>query len=111
MSRRLPVVRDIYIQLREANQRKLIALLSSHAGTEKIAAFLSSWLLTPETTRTTRQQHDIQAFEKATDEMIAQIHGLLTARQKAHLHERISSYIQDMQSLVPDMHAASGPSR
>lgn len=111
MSRRLPPVRDIYIQVREANQRKLIALLNSHAGTEKIAAFLSSWLLRPEMYRTPQQQHDILSFEKATDEMIMQIHGLLTARQKAHLDEKITAYILEMQKLITEPNAASYPSR
>src|SRR5450759_63411 len=111
MSRHLPVVSHIYIQHREANQGRLIALLNAHADADKIAAFLSSWVLTPEATRTAQQEHDIQSSEMATDEMIAQIHGLLTARQKDHLRKKIASYIEDMRSLATDMHAASGTSR
>lgn len=110
MSRHLPVVSHIYIQHREANQGRLIALLNGHAGEEKIAAFLSSWIFAPEATRTAQQQRVIESFETATDEMITQIHGLLTARQKDHLHKKISSYIDDMRSLSTDMHAASGTS-
>jgi hypothetical protein len=100
LSRQLPVASYSYIQHREANQARLIALLNDHAGAEKIAAFLSSWILTPEATRTPQQQHVIQSFEAATDEMIAQIHGLLTARQKDHMGKLISSYIRDMQRIV-----------
>lgn len=100
MSRHLPVVSGIYIQHRVANQSRLIALLNGHAGKEKIAAFLSSWILTPETTRTTQQQHDIEAFETAADEMIAKIHDLLTVPQKDHMHKMISSYIDDMRAEI-----------
>jgi Family of unknown function (DUF6279) len=110
MSRHLPFVSHIYIQNREANQSRLIALLNGHAGEEKIAAFLSSWIFTPEATRLPQQQHVIQSFEQASDEMIAQIHGLLTVRQKDHIRKMISSYIGDMQSFVTDMHATSGTS-
>lgn len=111
MSRHLPVAGLIYIRNREANQSGLIALLNAHAGTDKIAAFLSSWILAPEATRTAQQQHAIQSFEAATDEMIAQIHSLLTARQKNHLRKRIISYIDEMQSLATETHAANGTSR
>ena len=98
MSRHLPVVIDIYIQHRAANQSRLIALLNDHADKEKIAAFLSSWLLTPEASRLPRQQRVIESFETASDEMIAQIHGLLTVAQKQHIHKIISSYIDDMRA-------------
>lgn len=107
MSRQLPLVSDIYFQYRDANQRKLITLLNNHVGTEKIAAFLSSWVLTPESTRTQQQQHDIESFESATDEMVSHIHGMLTAAQKSHLNKRLASYIEDMRTLIPDKHAAS----
>src|SRR3989304_6164403 len=99
-------------QHREANQGRLIALLNGHASADNIAAFLTSWALTPEATRTSQQQYVIQSFETATDEMIAQIHGLLTARQKDHMRKMISSYIENMRvenmrSLPADRHAAS----
>ncbi len=45
MSRRLPLVKDIYIAQREADQRRLITMLNEHAGPDRIAAFLSSWIL------------------------------------------------------------------
>jgi len=107
MSRQLPMVSHIFLQNREANQGRLIALLNAHADADQIAAFMSSWILTPELSRTAQQQHAIQSFEIASDEMTAHIHGLLTARQKEHLHKRIAAYIEDMQSLATDMHATS----
>ncbi len=115
MSRHLPVASHSQLQHRETSQGRLIALLNDHAGADDIAAFLSSWALTPEETRTPQQQHVIRSFETATDEMIAQIHGLLTARQKEHMRKLISSYIEDMRtenmrSLATDRQAASGTS-
>jgi len=99
MSRRLPFVSHIYIHYREANQGNLIAQLNAHAGTEKIAAFLSAWMFTPEQTRTAQHEHVIQSFENASDEMIVKIHGLLTPMQKDHVRKLITSYIEDMRSL------------
>jgi hypothetical protein len=102
LSRKIPVASLSYIQHREANQARLIALLKNHAGAEKIASFLSSWILTPEATRTPQQQRAIQSFEAGTDDMIAQMHGLLTARQKEHIGNLISSYIQEMQKFASE---------
>ena len=98
MSRRLPFVSDIYIRQRVANQGRLISLLNEHAGTEQISAFLSLWILTPEATRSPQQQHAVETFKLASDDMIADIHGMLTARQKDHIHKTISSYIDDMRA-------------
>lgn len=67
MSHRLPLVRDIYIGQREANQGRLIKMLSDHAGADRVASFMSLWILAPDTTRTAQQQRDIRAFETATD--------------------------------------------
>lgn len=111
MSRHLPAAGHTYIQLREANQGRLLVLLNDHAGADKIAAFLSAWILTPEAARTSQQLRVIQSFETASDAMIAQIHGLLTKRQKEHMRKLISSYIEDMHKLSSDTHAASGASR
>jgi hypothetical protein len=111
MSRRLPLVRDIYIGQRETNQGRLIKLLSDHAGADKVASFMSLWVLTPDATRTAQQQRDIQAFETATDEMIANIQGMLTIKQKAHLHKEISRYIDELQNLTTDTKAATDTSR
>ena len=111
MSRRLPLVRDIYIEQRETNQGRLIKLLRDNAGTDRIASFMSLWILTPDATRTAQQQHDIRAFETASDEMIANIQGMLTIRQKSHLHKEISRYIDELQNLTTDTKAATGASR
>lgn len=111
MSRRLPFVSHIIIQHREANQGRLIALLNGHADQERIAEFLSSWVLTPDATRTPQQQRIIHSFEIASDEMVAQIHGLLTEQQKEHMNKMIKSYIEDMRSLTTDMIASSATSR
>jgi len=100
MNRRLFFISPIYIQNREANQRRLIALLNGHASADEIAAFLSSWILTPDATRTPYQQRAFESFETGADEMVAQIHGLLTRRQKDHIHEMISTYIEDMRSEI-----------
>jgi hypothetical protein len=108
MSRRLPFVSPIFIEIHEANQRKLIELLNGHASAEDIAANMSSWILTPEATRSPKQQRVIQSFETGVDEMIVQVHGLLTPRQKAHLNEMISAYIADMRRLSANKTAESG---
>ena len=111
LSRHLPAVSSYFIQHRESNQARLLALLNGHAGVDEIDAFMSSWILTPEATRTSQQQRGIQSFETASDAMTAQIHGLLTARQKEHMRKLISAYIKDIQSLATDTHSASGSSR
>jgi hypothetical protein len=107
MSRHLPVVSPLFIQHREANQATLIRMLNDKAGADKIDAFMSSWILTPEATRTAQQQSVMESFETASDAMIAQILGQFTARQKDHLHDLIASYIKEMQSLSTEMQTAS----
>jgi len=109
MSRRLPEVGDIYLQQREANQGNLIALLNEHADKEKIAAFLSSWIFTPEAARSLQQQQSIDAFELASDEMISRIQGMLTARQKDHILKLISAYIDDMRAETRKVRPDPGP--
>lgn len=104
MSRRLPLVNDIYLQQREANQARLIALLKEHAGKEQLATFFFSWLHTPEATRSPQQQRRIEEFEQASNGMVAAIHDLLTDTQKAHIQQRISE-------LIDDMHAEIGKAR
>ncbi|MGB7597509.1 MAG: DUF6279 family lipoprotein [Gallionella sp.] len=106
MSRRLPLVKDIYIDQREANRRRLITMLNENAGPDRIAAFLSSWILAPEQTRTIQQQQDIESFNSASDEMIANIQGMLTTRQKAHLNKELSYYIDELRNLSADKKAA-----
>jgi len=98
LSRSLPAVGGIYIRSRQANQRRLIALLERHADENEIAAFLTSWLYTPEATRSPQQQLAIDAFGDAADRMIVDIHALLTAKQKQHIHKMIATYIDDMRA-------------
>lgn len=108
MSRHLPVVGDIYIRQRQENQGRLIELLNSHANAEKISAFLTAWIFTPEQTRTPQQQRAIESFERASDEMLVQIHGMLTAKQKEHIHKMISSYIDAMRTEIDRSRQESG---
>jgi hypothetical protein len=111
LSRHLPYVSPVYIQVREGNQRGLITLLNDGADADKIAAFLSSWILTPEASRTEQQQRVIESFNLASDEMIVQIQGMLTVTQKEHIHKMISSYIDDMRTLSSDINVSSVSSR
>jgi hypothetical protein len=111
MSRHLPLIRDTYIEQRATNQGRLIKLLNNNAGADKIASFMSLWILAPDATRTAQQQRDIHAFETASHEMIANIQGMLTIRQKNHLHKEISRYIDELQNLATNIKAASGASR
>lgn len=108
MSRHLPVVSDVYIRHRQENQGRLIVLLNGHVGEEKIAAFLSSWLFTPDETRSPEQQRAIHAFEQASDDMIAHIQGMLTSAQKDHIHKVISSYIDEMRAEIAASRQDSG---
>jgi hypothetical protein len=110
MSRRLPAVREIYLEQRYANQRRLIGMLNQHAGADRVAAFISLWLLDPDATRTSRQQIAIHAFEIASDEMIAHIQWMLTARQKAHLNKQLSRYIDELRKLSAGIKAAGSES-
>jgi hypothetical protein len=110
MSRRLPAVREIYLEQRYANQRRLIGMLNEHAGADRVAAFISLWLLSPDATRTSRQQIAIHAFETASDEMLAHIQWMLTDRQKAHLNKQLSRYIDELRKLSAGIKAAGGES-
>lgn len=111
MSRRQPFISPLYIQSREANQHRLIALLNRRAGADEIALHLTAWIFTPEATRTPLHNLSFESFETGTDEMIVQIHGLLTDRQKEHINAKISDYIKDMQRLSMDEPAATSTSR
>ncbi|MGA7595964.1 MAG: DUF6279 family lipoprotein [Gallionella sp.] len=110
MSRQLPEFPEIYLEHRYANQRRLIRMLDEHAGADRIAAFLSLWLLDPDATRTSRQQLAIHSFETASDEMVARIQWTLTARQKAHLNKQLSRYIDELRKLSAATKAARGGS-
>ena len=99
MNRHLPFVSDIYINRREDNQAGLIELLKNHKAEDEIAAFLSSWLLAPEVTRTADERSIMLAFEKASDEMIVTVYQMLTERQKKTLLKNIQKYIDTFQEL------------
>ena len=108
MSRSLPFVGPMYLQNREANQHRLIALLNGRASTKEIGLFLSSWILTPDEHRDSYQQHAIETFETESDKMIVQIHALLTAKQKEHIRALTSSYIEDMRRLSAEITTTGG---
>ena len=99
LSLRLPFATHYYIEHREANYAKLVALLNNKAEEDKIAEFLWLWLNAPQATRTPRQQQAIESHDHAIDRMTAQIHGMLTDAQKNRLRQTLSSYIEDFQSL------------
>lgn len=107
LSKKIPFAAKQYIEFREDNQTRLIALINSKAGEDKIAAFLGSWINTPEETRTPQQQQAIQSYESSMDEMTVRIYGLLTDRQKDHLRKEILKYIEDFQHLNTEKVTAS----
>jgi len=96
LSRSLPVTGEIYLQQRETRQRRLVEMLKADAGEAEIDAFLTAWLYSPEAGYSADQQRVMQEWEQATDRMIADIHALLTERQKEHINDLLSSYIDDM---------------
>lgn len=100
MSHNLPFATAIYIRQREANQARLIELLSKNRGEEEIAAFLNSWLLTPEAITSPDERDTMRNFETASDEMIASVYQALTDRQKKTLLKNIQKYIDTMQELA-----------
>ena len=100
MSRKLPFATGIYIGQREDNQARLIELLKNDKGEAAIAVLLSTWLLTPEANRSLDEQSIILAFENASDEMIASIYQMLTARQKKTFQKNILKYIDTFQELA-----------
>ena len=100
MSHNLPFATAIYIRQREANQARLIELLSNNRSEEEIAAFLNSWLLTPEAITSPDERDTMRNFETASDEMIASVYQILTDRQKKTLLKNIQKYIDTMQELA-----------
>lgn len=114
MSLRMPYVTTSYFEQREAKQAALIALLSKHAGEDRIAAFFWQWINTPPVTASPQQQHTIEAYDNAVNEMIVGIFDLLTAKQKEHLREKIATYIDAFKKLESSsrtivLHAPSTP--
>lgn len=100
LNRHLPFATGIYISQRENNQAGLIALLNNKKGEDEIAAFLTSWLLTPEAARTSDERSIMLAFENASDEMIVTLYQMLTERQKNTLLKNITKYIDTFQDLM-----------
>ena len=99
MSLRISFASGAYIEQREAQHARLLALLRDKAGEDQIAAVFRQWLTTPEISRTPQQQQAIAAYESDMNEMTVRIAGLLTPRQKRHLTDRIISYIDDFRKL------------
>jgi len=99
MSNNLPYTTVIYLQQREDNQARLLELLRNGKNEEEIAMFLSSWLLTPELSRSPEEQLVILASENAYDEMVATVYQLLTVRQRKALLGNIVKYIDIFQNL------------
>jgi hypothetical protein len=99
MSLRIPFATSYYIEQREAKQASLISLLNDHAGEAEIAALFRQWIDTPEVSRSAQQQHAIEDYESAMNEMTARIFELLTPRQRDHLRKKIAAYIDDFQQL------------
>lgn len=99
MSLRIPFASGAYIEQREAQHARLLALLRNKAGEDQIAAVFRQWLAAPEISRTPQQQQAIAAYERGMNEMTVRIAGLLTPHQKRHLTDRIVSYIDDFRKL------------
>jgi hypothetical protein len=99
LSRELPLADSAYINQRAVNQAQMIALLKEHKGEEVVAEHLSMWLLAPEETRNSEDQHIISSFESASDEFIVQVCQLLNDRQRKTLQKNIAKYIDTFQAL------------
>ena len=99
MSLHIPFASGAYIEQREAQHALLIAALRNKVGEDQIAAMFRQWLTVPQVSRTPQQQQAIAAYEGAMNEMTVRIVQLLTARQKRHLTEEITSYIDDFRKL------------
>jgi hypothetical protein len=99
LSRELPLADSAYINQRAVNQAQMIALLKEHKGEEVVAEHLSMWLLAPEETRNSEDQHIISSFESASDEFIVQVYQLLNDRQRKTLQKNIAKYIDTFQAL------------
>jgi hypothetical protein len=104
MSMRIPFVTGYYIERREAMQVRLILLLRSHAGEDKIAALFEQWIDAPPVPATPQERQAFEAYDKAMNEMIAGISELLTAQQRVQLRKTIADHIDDFQHL----HAETG---
>jgi len=100
MSYGLPYAAEIFMRFKEAQQARLIDLLNAKSSEGAVAEFLLAWLLALELSRNTNDQRVIWAFEKASDQMIADIYGMLTELQKKTLQKNIAKYIVIFQELA-----------
>lgn len=100
MSYSLPYATELYLRFREQQQARLIQLLKNQATEQEIAAFLLTWVATPEANRATHDQETLLAFEIASDQMIVDIYGILTAQQKLTLQKNIDKYIMIFKKLA-----------
>lgn len=99
MSLHIPFATRAFLEQREAKHAKMLALLKDKAGEDQLAALFQQWLSKPEDSRTPQQQQVIDAYENAMNEMTVQIIAMLTARQKRHLTEEITSIVDDFKKL------------
>lgn len=95
----LPFATEIYLHLKEDNQKHLLGMLSEKDGKDEVANFLSLWLLMPEKFRRPEEQDMLQAFEQGSDELLAEIYAMLTERQKNKLLKNITHYADTFQDL------------
>ncbi len=100
MSNSLPPVSLIYINTREDNQAQMIALLKNKKNEEEIAAFIASWWLATDSTRSSDARSILRTFENATDEMIVSTYEILTDRQRKTLLSNIVKYIDIVHELA-----------
>ena len=96
ISRSLPTTGDIYLQQQETYQHRLIAILQMHASETGIASFLTGWLFHPDAVLSVEQNKAMDASAHAWDNMIVQVHGLMTPQQKEHFNDLVTNYIQEM---------------
>jgi hypothetical protein len=94
MSMRIPFATRNYLEHKEAMQAGLIALLNSHASEERIASYFLHWY-----DPTPAQARQAEAYDKAMNDMIARTWALLTPKQKDHLRQKISGYVDDLNRL------------
>jgi hypothetical protein len=97
---KLPFATEIYLRLKEDNQKHLLEMLTDKEGKDEVANFLSLWLLMPEKFRKPEEQDQLQAFEQGSDGLIAEIYAMLTERQKNKLLKNITHYADTFQELA-----------
>ncbi len=99
LSLRIPFVTEDYLKERALREAALIALLNTHPGEDKIAAFLTDWFKPPELPRPPQEQQTIDAYDRAMNDMLARTYWLLTDEQRKHLLVKIARYIDAFQHL------------